>query len=775
MFVCITLGCLAEAYTSPSVYEIGCLGWRTTVVNGQVVYQNPLGLIGEISLVWGIEDAKAAFGLLPNTQVSVECIDHQLQEPVAVDKMIEWRERNITLVVGNPTSDISTVTGIIGAVYGMAQFSGTATAVVLSDDVTYPYFTRLVASASKQVAAIINAILFYYNSEGRGWENIAVIFSTDPYGISLYNALQNQIPSELNIATDQSVISGQDNYEVEFREIRNSGARVVVAFLFDGWAPLITAAYEDKLIGPQYVWFGTDTVNGLPIYLDDAGQPIQEVVDALQGFFGSITLVNPTPPFYDSYLARWKAAINPATEPPAFSTIFYDLGVLTAVVLGKIDAAGLLGPNLSPELLTEVAVNTTLIGASGPIGFAPNGDRITGFVIRNFNSTSLTWNTVGVNFPNDTYVMIAEPAFQDGTTNVPDLDIRPPFAYWSCHDRESGYDETGKTISLATPDGSDINEIDSTYRCDGFIDCKNLSDEGGDCETNYMILFIVFGIVTGLLILAAILLIPFVIIFGCCFKRKRVRAASPIFLLILIISCIMGLISTYAWYGKPHSVGCGFQPWLLGLAVTSVLAVLCSKSFRIWRIFKSPFDRVIITDVELLVLWVLIMIPALIILTIWTIVSTPAAKLEERDGEDHWVCTTGGFTGTPGGLVFFFILVGYLAIIVAFALFLTVVTRRVPTLFNESKLVGISIFHLAFLSVVVIPIVLVLNEFDPFISWIIRTLAIIYAFAATLVLQFVPKIVGIIFVDKCAEYKAPKIQMRGSHSLNITNHSQTVD
>jgi hypothetical protein len=48
-----------------------------------------------------------------------------------------------------------------------------------------------------------------------------------------------------------------------------------------------------------------------------------------------------------------------------------------------------------------------------------------------------------------------------------------------------------------------------------------------------------------------------------------------------------------------------------------------------------------------------------VILGIWTLVSTPTAELEYIDGRDHWVCDTGGFTGPPGGYVFFFILVGY--------------------------------------------------------------------------------------------------------------------
>ena len=48
-----------------------------------------------------------------------------------------------------------------------------------------------------------------------------------------------------------------------------------------------------------------------------------------------------------------------------------------------------------------------------------------------------------------------------------------------------------------------------------------------------------------------------------------------------------------------------------------------------------------------------------IILALWTLISTPAAGFQNFSGKDHWVCMTGGFTGYPGGYVWFSILVGY--------------------------------------------------------------------------------------------------------------------
>jgi len=235
---------------------------------------------------------------------------------------------------------------------------------------------------------------------------------------------------------------------------------------------------------------------------------------------------------------------------------------------------------------------------------------------------------------------------------------------------------------------------------------------------------------------------------GVVLGYRRMRTASPFFLNVLLLSVILGYCSTYAWYGKPHKVACAFQPWLLGLSSISMIACLAVKNLRIWRIFKFPLKKTKITNAELLIFWLIVMIPAIIILILWTIISTPTAGMEERKDEDHYVCKTGGFTGSPGGLIFFFILVGYTALVLVFAAIISILIRNVPSQFSEVRLLTISIYNLGFLSVVIIPVYLVVQPFNPFIAWILRTSAILYAFTATLFIQFVPIIIGIFLIDK---------------------------
>ena len=133
---------------------------------------------------------------------------------------------------------------------------------------------------------------------------------------------------------------------------------------------------------------------------------------------------------------------------------------------------------------------------------------------------------------------------------------------------------------------------------------------------------------------------------------------------------------------------------------------------------------------------------------LWSIISTPTAAMENFSGDDHYVCTTGGFTGKPGGMIFFSLFVAYGAFILLFGAFISFLSRKVPSYYNESKLLTLSIYNLGFLSVVIIPVYIIVGYSNPFLAWILRTCAILYGFTATMLLQFVPIIWGILVTDK---------------------------
>ena len=701
----------------------------------------------------------------------------------AIQFLIDVSEKGHTLIGGNIFSEILSVTGQAGSVYNVALLSSQASSSALSDKIKYPYVTRnCVANPliTGGTAAMIGSLRDQY---GRGWDRVAILSTSEEYALNMASSLISRLSAiDIEVATYQQFVPETGQLDTQMREIERSGARVIVVFAISQYDNVLRKAKELNLIDENHAWFvGTAIAITTTYYINPDGSVDEEILELLRGQVGGRDYFSRTGPAYDNLVERWNAADQLGGELSVTLIQNFDMGYTTVLSVIQAYDEGLFddGKSPRPEDWSRIIRGLEFEGASGFVKFLPNGDRIMPAAVINFKPEQLKWTEAGYWSEEEGLVLEEDIVWFDNTTQIPDLDIRSPVTYWSCDDAEMKEDPTGKTVPIHKPDRHGAHNIAESYHCDHFIDCDNMSDESGHCSANYKVTFIVFGVITGILILFSCCLIPVVLFFGYVVRRKRIRASSPPFLILICLSCAVGFASTYAWYGKPHPVACGFQPWLLGLSVVSLISALSSKTWRLWRLFSINAKRsLVISDLYLLLLYSLLVLPALVILIVWTIVSTPTAKLEEHsDGNDHYVCTTGGFTGTPGGLIFFFILVGYEAVVLLFAAFLSIVTRNVPSFFNESKLIAISIYNLGLLAAVVIPVFMVLQEFNPFAAWIIRTVAILYAFAATLFLQFVPKLFGILILDRGRDVTLNEVSLGKTRRVAafMTTSSESMD
>ena len=687
----------------------------------------------------------------------------QQQEDIIL--AINFASNNVSLLCGLEGTLHAEAVSTVGITYGISTLVATSALQAFSDKTLYPHFSRTIGSINGQLLALIDTLDYYRNIQGaQGWTDFAVITSIE-FNIGTPESFITLAEENDFVAVAyQQILEEQEDLSIELNAIKSSKARIIVVFILPQYfGKIILQANELGLVGDHYVWASTDTLLGDPQIFNGLGEEVTQLSRGMVGTFDYIPLPSDNYEPYNNFVNQWLSldpveypGAGPGNAPVPFLLFLYDSIMLAGRAMDKLDKEGLLidakEGRISPEVWDYAIRNVPFNGTSGPLVLDEKGDRIQSFAVYYYDPDTLQWDFSSKWTPEGGIEVVNEIIWYSNTTEIPDLDIRPPFDYWSCHDKEKKHDKTGKTVKIQTPDGSDIDDIDYDYYCDKFIDCKNFSDESSDgCENNYLALFIVFGVVTGLLIIITIFILCFILIFGVILKYQRLKACSPTFLVLLLISIIIGYSSVFTWFGKPHPVACGFQPWLLGLPTISMIISLNCKVFRIWRIFSASFKRRVITDFHLFVLWIVLMVPAVLIVTIWTIVSTPTAEMKDVGGEDHYVCTTGGFTGFPGGYVFFAIFTAYTAVILLIGAFLSIVTRKAPSAFNESKLLAISIYNLILLGVVIIPVFLVVQPFNPFIAWILRTIAILYAFTATLVLQFAPSLFLIIFVDKLAK------------------------
>ena len=628
----------------------------------------------------------------------------------------------------------------------------------------------MVPPYSDQSRAIADVLYYLYDqSKQEQYLQIGIICAATSFGIAgAKDMIGTAREQSIDVLAYQQFISAQKSggsviYDIdpttEISELKLSGARVIIAILEPpDWVMISNKSVEYGLIGDHYVWFCYSGCATPYSYVNVFNGQISNYTRSnMQGMIG-INQYAEQGDIYNQLVQQIKT-INQTEVPlhldpsPNLEQLYHYDGIflLAHAIQTMIEEEGFNqeGNLLNVTRFNEILRKTTFLGATGEVKLTKDGNRYSSYSIVNLQSDDMEFTKVGTWTVDEGLIIENDFQFYDQTSNIPDIDIRPPFAYWSCEDKKREVDLTGKTITIKTPDDKNPNaNIEYNYHCDQFIDCENLSDESVDCSSNYVQLMIIFGSIYGFLMIISIIFLICTIIFGFIIRKKRIISASPVFLLIIVFSAMIGSTSIYAWYGKPNKVACGFQPWLLGLPIVSIIAALSSKTFRIWRIFKSPFNRKVITDFELIILWIIIMAPAVLILALWTLIATPTAHMKNIDGEEHFVCDTGGFVGPPGGYIFFGIFLFYSTIILLFGAFLSIVTRDVPGLFNESKLITISIYHLVFLSIVFIPVVIVLNEIDPYISWIIRSVGILYAFNATTWIQFIPKLIPLFFIDR---------------------------
>ena len=699
---------------------------------------------------------------------------------VAASSVMAASEQNFEIAFCCTDSASTVLATLATTTYDMVSVGPLASSSTLSDREKYPYFSRTIPDDIYESDGIISILNYLYENSGiKQYKEIGILGSSSIYStFSCANLIKEAANYDVTVKTYQSFLSNNADLSIELTALKNSGVRVFTALLEPVDMGLVLNVVDQyDIVGEFYIWIcGTGCTNTL---LSPGGVPSALRIANAQGLMG-VALISPndTNPVYAKLNATWQtydpALLIRAGNPTGISSYLYDSYYFLATSIHNHileDGFTIDGRLKNRTKFLETIRNTKMEGATGWISLDENGNRGGVYDIVNLLPGNTVFSRIGY-WNYSTGMSLYQPiSFFNGTTIIPDIDIRPPFNYWSCDDKKKESDLTGKTINVQKPGANNPSNIDINYYCDSFIDCENLSDEStGDCKSNYVAVFIIYGVIAIILIGIAIIFFIFTIFFGLIFPRRVVRSASPFFLIITIISCIIGYISIFTWFGKPQKVACGFQPWLLGLSFLSMIASLCAKNFRIWRIFKSPFDRKVISDLELIIFWGLLIIPGVIILVVWTIVATPDAVMMNVAGEDHLVCQAEGFTGPIGGIVFFFIFLTYCAFLLIFSGFISIVTRSVPSLFNESKLIAVSIYNLVFLSVVVIPVVIVLNRIDPFASWIIRTTAILYAFTATLWIQFTPKVFGVICVERFGKETSVNVKTMG----NLTNTAEST-
>jgi len=720
-------------------------------------------------------------GFLLNNTLRLITLDTQSTEPGALALMTNIPETNVIIT----TDDVVTVRAIAPVIEQLELFHITSTPSSILSALGLRYFVQITPNDKYQGIAIADLV---YRMNW-AW-TVAAFSSSDAYGSTILNSFHNRAESlGFNLLASQQFAVGADDLWEIVDVVKESRARCIVNFMnSDDMRNVLRHADRLGMIGDNFVWICSDACATASLFTEDDGTLDVSKRKRVHGMIG-LRKLGGTGKRYEEFLDDWETRDPKFYAGAGHRTITHNAPYVYDSITAWAEYLNLLlqVPNPSLDKAENFAEAVEFMGLTGWIDLDYQLQRRPVFAIVNLQdvdykdlktTTFLDFSPVGVwnnSLANSKHGKIEfeySIQFHDATTNPPDLDVRNSFKYWSCPDSEEKTDETGKTVRLDAPDGADAENIAHYYRCDEYIDCYNLSDEWG-CSVSLPVAFIVYGIVLAFLILFSLFCLIITILFGCIFRFRRIRAASPTFLIIMIMAAILGYAGLFSFYGQPQAVACGFQVWIVALSIFIMISALFAKSFRIWRLYRSPTAINAMRDWQLVIFVCITVIPMLVLLILWTALSTPGASLIEQDDKhDHYVCYMGGVAGNDGAYTFFALIVAYIAAFLLFGTFLSFVTRNVVSTFNESRLIAVSIYNLVFLGIVIIPIYFVLEGNGPVVQWVIIVTAVIYGLSATMFLQFVPKIWGIVITDRLTDHSeasTSKMESTGKGELNSGN------
>lgn len=204
-------------------------------------------------------------------------------------------------------------------------------------------------------------------------------------------------------------------------------------------------------------------------------------------------------------------------------------------------------------------------------------------------------------------------------------------------------------------------------------------------------------------------------------SHKIMIAASPVFCLAVLIGALMIYISIFSW--MPNLINdsvCNLRAWLLPLGFMTMFSSLIAKTDRVFRLYNQRGVTIIkITNLQvalrILVLLVIQSVLSILMITVTDLKAEIRIVDEYSVAKNFWVCTF-----SQPNKILFGINVAYAGLLLAYGTFLAYKIRSVPiAIYDESKIIGFSIYNTAFFAVIVIVIQLAVSGSNRQVTFIV--------------------------------------------------------
>jgi len=253
-------------------------------------------------------------------------------------------------------------------------------------------------------------------------------------------------------------------------------------------------------------------------------------------------------------------------------------------------------------------------------------------------------------------------------------------------------------------------------------------------------------------------------LFLLIFWRNRVvYAASPLFLLTILIGSVLVYVSIFTW--MPNLVSdsvCNLRAWLLPLGFMTMFGSLIAKTYRIHKLYNSRNVTILVIRNLRVALYILAIVGVQAVISVLMVAVTKLGEAIHvvdpyRVSYNYKVCTF-----TVALKVLFAINVVYAFLLLVWGSYLAYRIRKVPiSMYDESKVIAFSIYNTAFFGIIVICIQLAVGNSNRHLTFMVTAVCCFLGAFITVTCLFVAKVWAI---------RRPQ---RSSHVRDTTSSNST--
>ncbi|KAG0265627.1 hypothetical protein DFQ27_000502 [Actinomortierella ambigua] len=589
-------------------------------------------------------------------------------------------------VIGDVSSALSVQSALLTSRLSIPQCSFSAGSTQLSSKEDYGHFFRTIPTELMFGRVMMDFVA------SRGWQKIAVFYTSDPLGSELMDNIEFQATKRnITVAFRRAFweLGTSSDVGPAVSALKDSGIQIVlVAAVGQPQVRLMMEAIDQGLVSKDYVWMMVKQVTE-PL-LSMKGNPITpEQLNGLFMFDNLLKLTGYRP--FEQFLDKW-VKLDPldypyagqrdisSNEAQAYSCMMVMASGMSRAVKSNWTALHMLANGRLGSMLYPADMNTGYVGPGGPMSFDENGDVIYGnFILYNFQHGEMV--AIGTSY-SGVFNLSSPPMYFDGSYKAP-LDSAP--------------------LRVLNPTfGSSVGMVIIS--------------------------------VSGLFILFSILIMIVVITYR---QAQVIKASSPLFCCLELFGFILLYFSTIMSLDIPQQFNCITRPVVLNIGFVLVVSNIVAKNFRVYRIFHNIYvTKRVIHDSHLLKIVGTLMFGNLIIMTIWFARYPPVVQQTAMSNfTSYWTCDYTQGRSMP----FFAVVLVYDVILLLVATYLAYMNRNVAANYNECRQISFVVYNIVLSGVLTLPTLFLPKE--QFITtFILTNVVVLFGTTFSMGFMFVPKL-----------------------------------